>query len=142
MALARLIYASRKAEGVDMPDILRILDAATKNNKRHGITGLLCFTENRFMQVIEGDSFLINQLYCNIIADERHREVNLIDYSFVWQREFPDWAMGFVDMEKVSSKGLDVSARQKIPTKNLEPYLLDATRAMWMLKELGKTLHR
>lgn len=142
MALARLIYASNKAEDVEMPDILRILDTASKNNKRHGITGLLCFTENMFMQVIEGDSFLINQLYRNIVVDKRHAEVNLIDYAFIWQREFPDWAMGFVDMEKMSTKGLDICARQKIPLKNLDPYLLDATRAMWMLKELSKTLHR
>jgi len=127
---------------MEMPDILRILDTATKNNKRHGITGLLCFTENMFMQVLEGDSFLINQLYRNIAKDERHRDVNLIDYSFVWQREFPDWAMGFVDMEKVSTKGLDICARQKIPLKSLDPYALDATRALWMLKELSKTLHR
>ncbi len=135
MTLARLIYSSIKTESVEVPDILRILDKATENNKRDGITGLLCFTDNMFLQVLEGDALPINQLYGRIIVDRRHTEVKLIDYSSILKREFPDWAMGFIDLDTASIKKLDTSALPNIKE-------LDLIGALWLLKEVSKTLHR
>ena len=61
MTLAQLIYSSVRTEGVEVRDILRILDKATENNKRDGITGLLCFTRDVFLQVLKGDALAVNQ---------------------------------------------------------------------------------
>ena len=118
-----------------MRDMLRILDKATENNKRDGITGLLCFTHDMFLQVLEGDALAVNQLYRKIIVDGRHKEVKLIDYSSVLKREFSDWAMGFVDLETVSITKLDMNALPDIKE-------IDRVHAFLLLKELAKTLHR
>lgn len=137
MAFARLIYSSRKSDWVEVPDLLRLLDKATENNKRNGITGLLCFTHDRFLQVLEGDASSINQLYSKIIVDKRHTEVILVDYSSCLKREFPDWAMGFVDLDTLSTKKLEINVPLNVLSEALDP-----VGALQLLKELGKTLHR
>ena len=135
MALVRLIYSSIRTEGVEVPALLELLDTATENNKCDGITGLLCFTNDSFLQVLEGDALPINQLYRKIIVDGRHMEVGLIHYSPILEREFPDWAMGFVDLDAISTKEFDIGPLPKI--KELDP-----VGALWLLKEVSKTLHR
>lgn len=142
MALVRLIYSSKKAPETETPDILRILDVAQEKNKKYNITGLLCFANNVFLQGLEGDSFLINRLYRNIIADSRHTEVCLIDYSYIINREFNDWAMGYVDLDKLSAKDIDPSVRRELPKQQFDPFSLDATRAVWLLKSMSAHLVR
>ena len=137
MPLARLIYSSKRTEGVEVADILRILDKATQNNKRNDITGFLCYTDNSFLQALEGDPLSVNQLYRNIIVDKRHSEVNLINYSFCLRREFSDWAMQFVDLETISTKKFDADFQPNIPIEEFDP-----VSALCLLKELSKTLHR
>ena len=137
MTLVRLIYSSKRTKGIEVPDLLRLLDKSTENNKRIGITGLLCFTDSEFLQVLEGDSLSVNRLYRKIIVDRRHAEVSLIHYTHVSKREFSDWAMGFVDLDDISIKDLAMSI---IP--NITINALDPKGALHLLKEISKTLHR
>lgn len=129
MALVRLIYSSRKADGVDVPDLLRLLDKSTANNERDDITGLLYFTNNTFLQVLEEDVLPVNQLYRKIIIDMRHKEMNLIDYSFCIEREFPDWAMGFIELDATSIKKLCIGIQPIISIREL-----DSENALLLLK--------
>lgn len=142
MALVRLIYASKKADGLEIPDILRILDTAQVANEKFGITGILCFNETVFLQALEGDLFCVNQLYNKIINDKRHKNVCLIDFSLVVEREFADWSMGNVDVENLSTKAISSGVRNALRKERFDPYSMDAIRVLWLLKELSKTLNR
>ena len=138
MDLVRLIYSSRKKDNLEVPGLLKLLDQATESNRQNKITGLLCFTDNIFLQVLEGSSSSVNQLYRKIIVDQRHTEVSLINYSFISKREFSDWAMGFVDLDAIiSKKELDMSSWPNINIQTIDP-----VGALWLMKELSKTLHR
>lgn len=65
------------------------------NNSQHGVTGLLLHVDRLFLQVIEGPSESIDQLYANIRSDTRNKDVvEMFDRS-VDNRAFPEWAMGF-----------------------------------------------
>ena len=58
------------AEDEDLDEILR---QCRKNNPLLGVTGLLCVTDNLFIQVLEGGRDEVCDLYNAIVRDERHR---------------------------------------------------------------------
>lgn len=66
-----------------------------KKNRTLDITGLLLFDRPFFLQIIEGPTDSINQLIADILADERHRDVDIIYVNEeLADREFARWNMG------------------------------------------------
>ena len=68
--------------------------ASKANNPALGITGVLCFSEGIFLQVLEGGRSAVNRLYNRIAADPRHSEVELLCYEEIGERRFAGWSMG------------------------------------------------
>ena len=60
---------------MDHEELLAILRQSKAANPLHGITGVLCYSEGIFLQVLEGGRSAVNRLYNRIVADARHREV-------------------------------------------------------------------
>ena len=52
--LVRCLYASRATSPIGEPLVGEILEEARRNNPRYGITGLLCYSGDVFIQVLEG----------------------------------------------------------------------------------------
>jgi len=50
-----------------------LLTVAREKNSRLGITGMLLYKAGLFLQVLEGDSVRVRELYSKIASDERHR---------------------------------------------------------------------
>ena len=69
--LVRLLYASNPAKQLDNGIVDSILETSRKNNPARGITGLLCFGEGLFMQVLEGGRDEVCELYNTIVRDAR-----------------------------------------------------------------------
>lgn len=76
-----------------------------ENNIKLGITGMLLYSENNFIQVIEGELALINGLYSNITNDPRHTGFLTLLRGEIQARNFPDWSMGF---KKISENDYSV----------------------------------
>jgi hypothetical protein len=64
-----------------------------------GITGLLLYKQGLFLQVIEGEESLVRQLYTLISMDRRHHSLLVIDEWSIAARTFPDWSMGFRNLD-------------------------------------------
>ena len=79
--LVRLMYASRALPAVDQEALVAILRKSKANNPGTGITGVLCFSEGIFLQVLEGGRAAVNQLYNRIATDPRHNDVTLLCYE-------------------------------------------------------------
>ncbi|WP_201597313.1 BLUF domain-containing protein [Psychrobacter fulvigenes] len=60
--LVSMTYASRANPDVSAKDFNEILQQAQKNNAANGITGMLVFNKNYFLQTIEGPRAQINRL--------------------------------------------------------------------------------
>jgi Sensors of blue-light using FAD len=71
-----------------------ILQASQRNNARVGVTGALCLANGIFLQQLEGDRAEVNRLYHRILADPRHREPAVLDFTEITSRRFTTWAMG------------------------------------------------
>jgi hypothetical protein len=100
--LVRLMYASRAVPAVDQEELLAILKKSKANNPKAGVTGVLCFSEGVFMQVLEGGRGAVNKLYNRIAADARHSEVVLLSYEEISERRFAGWSMGQVNMARLN----------------------------------------
>ncbi len=92
MALVQLIYISRPF-GFDDLALTSILATARRNNERDGITGSLICREDIYLQLLEGNSDVVEAAYARIGRDDRHAEVRLVSNAPAEARLFPDWAM-------------------------------------------------
>ena len=100
--LVRLMYASRATETVRPETLNAILKRSTHNNPGVGVTGVLCFSGEIFLQVLEGGRSAVNKLYNRIVTDARHTQVELLRYEEIEERRFASWSMGEVDMARLN----------------------------------------
>jgi hypothetical protein len=98
-ALCQLIYLSRATEKMSMRDAMSIVDAASVNNAKIGVTGLLCYGGGYFLQVLEGEGDVVSRTFRRITRDERHVDVRIIDLSVIQARRFEDWSMRFINLD-------------------------------------------
>jgi len=99
MKLSRLIYKSTATADVVSNRSLRdIEELASAANAEKNITGLLVLTGNVFLQVLEGSPRDLTTLFGNIVADKRHRAVELVTFEPIRARCFDEWSMRTVDL--------------------------------------------
>lgn len=91
--LSCLVYTSFRKPNCDDNEIQNILQACKTNNKPKGITGVLLYSDKRFLQYLEGDENEIKRLYDKIKGDSRHAAVTQRDFKPIQQRLFPSWEM-------------------------------------------------
>ncbi|MGB0370052.1 MAG: BLUF domain-containing protein [Opitutales bacterium] len=103
MPLVRLIYFSHRNEDVTIDEIEKILEVSRKNNRGKNITGILCFHQNYFFQVLEGRRAAVCHLYNKIAKDPRHSNVTISDFREVPNREFSDWNMAYFPESKITT---------------------------------------
>ncbi len=133
--LVRLLYASRATEAVTPALIDAVLAASRQHNPTLGITGILCWGGDIFMQVIEGGRDTVNALYGAIVRDPRHRDVVLLHYEEVSERRFAGWTMGQVNLAKINPSVLLKYSEKP----QLDPYGVSGRVSMALLEELIAT---
>ncbi|HEY3635791.1 MAG TPA: BLUF domain-containing protein [Caldimonas sp.] len=135
--LVRLLYASRAADGVDADAVAAILRRSKEHNPRVGVTGVLCFCANAriFMQVLEGGREAVSALYNEIAQDARHRDVALLSYEEIGERNFASWSMGQVHMNRLNP-ALVLKYSQK---SLLDPYAVSGRASLALFNELVET---
>ncbi|MFA0961158.1 BLUF domain-containing protein [Roseivirga sp. BDSF3-8] len=92
--LSNLVYVSNRKPNCSPQDIDQILSACIRNNKKQDITGVLLYSEQKFVQYLEGDYKTIMSLYDKIKLDQRHSNAVLISSGPITDRTFPSWQMG------------------------------------------------
>jgi hypothetical protein len=129
------MYASRAVASVDQEELLAILRKSKANNPATGITGVLCFSEGIFLQVLEGGRAPVNRLYNRIVADSRHSNVELLSYEEIGERRFAGWSMGQVNMARLNRALL----LKYSETATLDPYAVSGSVSMALFEELVAT---
>jgi len=94
----RVLYASRAVGPQTTTVTSSILAAAQAHNRKHQITGVLCQGEGLYLQVLEGDRSAVNRLYARILADPRHKDVEMLYLEEITRRRYPDWSMALVSL--------------------------------------------
>ncbi|WP_235956418.1 BLUF domain-containing protein [Grimontia sedimenti] len=97
--MIRLIYASSATVEFTESKLMQLLGKARQNNGELGVSGLLLYAKGNFFQVLEGEEHNVDKLYQKIEQDDRHNRVVVLDRSEIKKRAFPDWSMGFRNLE-------------------------------------------
>jgi len=133
----RLVYASLKSPECNLAGMPELLKRARAFNHSEGITGILCFSRDRFLQCLEGPPEAVNALYARILRDPRHCDVMLLDYREIMDRSFGTWSMGYLfELERDDQVLRDFFARGEF-----DPHLLNGTAAVQFLKRLAHSPH-
>jgi hypothetical protein len=101
MRLISLTYASSAAAHFSDGELVSLLEQSREKNARLGVTGLLLYKAGAFMQVLEGEERVVEKLYSTIEQDPRHRGCAQLRWEVIKQRRFPDWCMGFKNLQNV-----------------------------------------
>lgn len=132
--LARLVYVSR-VEIVPEADLKHLILRARQHNADCGVTGVLLQENGIFLQALEGSREALSQIYAAILADKRHRDVQLLCFHEITQRGFGSWALGQVELSRVNTGTL---LRYGVGN-HLDPYAVSAESSVALLTELVAT---
>lgn len=100
MSLHRLLYLSTARPDLAYPDLRDIMAKSEVNNERDGITGILCFGNNRFVQALEGSRKMISETYARILNDPRHTDPELVEFGPIDCRYFTKWSMRLIQWDR------------------------------------------
>jgi hypothetical protein len=99
--MIELVYVSKAQKRFNSDELKKMLSVFRKNNQAKEITGLFLYDGyGTFIQVLEGHSNVVKPLYEKISNDTRHSRVNLLGENEIQERSFPDWRMGFKNLEQ------------------------------------------
>lgn len=131
--LVRLLYASRSDQEISNTLIEEVLSAAQVHNPENGITGLLCYGNNVFVQALEGGREQVNRLFQLLAKDQRHHDVTILQYQEIEQRRFANWSMARVPLDKLNMSQL----LRYSETATLDPFCLSGACTALLLEALA-----
>jgi len=135
-----LVYVSSAVRPFSRGDLEDLLATSRGNNAGLGITGMLLYKDGNFMQVLEGEEGAVRALYDKIGNDPRHRGEITLREGFTEERQFPDWSMGFRDLESQEIRKLPgYNEFLNTPLTGRE-FFKDPTRAQKLLLTFKKTM--
>ena len=132
--LISMTYVSRANPDVSAKDFNEILQQAQQNNAANGITGMLTFNKDYFLQTIEGPRAQINRLLYSLIGDSRHHDLQLIETRELNHRQWSKWSMNYASPTEANSA---VYLKYSTTTA-FNPYLLNAEAANNLMRELSE----
>ena len=95
-----LIYVSSATIHFSDRDLEALLKKSRENNAKFGITGILFYADQNFVQVIEGEEKAIDKLYTKITHDTRHKSFSILIRGEIKERSFANWSMGYKKISK------------------------------------------
>ncbi|WP_295587822.1 phosphate-starvation-inducible PsiE family protein [uncultured Lamprocystis sp.] len=101
--MIQISYISSATEPMHTDELLRLLQSCREHNAGNGVTGMLLYGNATFLQVLEGDEPVIDDLIERIRQDPRHTNLQILHRKTIERRQYSDWSMGF---KRVAAKEL------------------------------------
>lgn len=137
-SLYQIVYTSAATELFDRSSLMDLLKGSVQRNTRAGITGLLLYKEGVFMQALEGEETAAKALFARISRDPRHSNIITLIAEKTHQRDFPNSAMAFRDLN-AGEKPPGYSAFLNTPLDGTE-FSKDTSKARRLLALFKKNI--
>lgn len=141
MAMYELIYCSIAKPDLAEKDIFDILAKARDFNSKNDITGCLLLHNNEFIQILEGDKKVLQDLIEKIKKDDRHGNVMVLAENYIEKRVFEKWSMAYHKVENHDIINVDkmIFVNNFLTLSELIAKPTHASRVFWyMAKQLLK----
>ena len=99
--MKQIIYTSVRNELFSVHEIIEMLKMAQEDNKSNGISGILIYSNNQFLQVFEGMNSTVDHLKRKILSDKRHKNIIIISENKINELEYTYWDMAFCDEKSI-----------------------------------------
>jgi hypothetical protein len=93
--MIQITYISRATAPMSAENLLALLQQCLPNNASRSVTGMLLYGNDTFLQVLEGDEQVVENLFDTIGKDTRHTDIQLLRRRPIESRQYSDWSMGF-----------------------------------------------
>lgn len=104
--LRSLVYSSEAVSRFYQEDLDQLLLHARAHNESAGITGILLYRNDQFIQFLEGSPDAVGDLTERIRRDARHTNVRVLIDELTLERQFDDWTMGYQPLKNQTSSVL------------------------------------
>lgn len=131
--LVSIVYMSRATVPFDDDALAALLRDARIKNEALGVSGLLVAKDGRFMQLLEGPSWSVDDRFAAISRDGRHGEVKSLIREEIDRRRFDGWSMAFHSLDDEDVAAEDGFSPFLSGTMDF-PRSFDRTSAAWLLK--------
>lgn len=105
-SLFQIVYTSTASKLLSQTELRELLKRSVQRNTQAGITGLLLYKDGNFMQALEGEEPAVIALFAKISRDPRHHHVIPLIHESIEQRNFPNSAMAFRDLDTAELRNL------------------------------------
>ncbi|MEM8955937.1 MAG: BLUF domain-containing protein [Verrucomicrobiota bacterium] len=136
----RVVYMSEATEPFSDPELDRLLEHARVNNRSLGISGILLYEDNMFLQMIEGPARSIIKLYGTIRKDPRHKNIVTISEGDAIERQFGQWTMAHYKIESDNAGAQDGYLRIMTSFQSADQLQREATFVEKYLAQLRELL--
>ena len=104
--MRRIIYASQATRDLRPDELEALLQTCRRRNAASGLSGMLLYSSQSFLQVIEGEPMAVRATYERILRDDLHDNIRKLLDTEVSSALFPDWSMGFehVDHDRLAAE--------------------------------------
>lgn len=118
--MQRIIYASQASQDLSPDELVELLGSARRLNEQVGLSGMLLYCSQSFLQLLEGEPQQLARTYQRILRDERHTRVRCLLDAQVAAPLFPDWTMGFehVDDDELATELTGFTPATEYPLVN------------------------
>ena len=100
-----ILYSSHSKKQFTIQELSGLWKKFVKNNISLGVTGILIHLNDRFIQLLEGEKTIVEELYEKIVKDERHNDVTQLLKGTLKKRNYENCLMGYhnyVDNNSIS----------------------------------------
>lgn len=135
-----VFYRSRATPNLALADVEALVDWSRQYNAQHELSGLLLYSDERFLQVVEGEEKEVRSLFTRIQHDTRHSQLVTLSEGPGARRWFADWSMAWgqadpVELERVLGT---VEKQQPLQGPITDPHLRTLLQAFHFTEpELG-----
>ncbi|ROP61315.1 BLUF domain-containing protein [Curtobacterium sp. PhB115] len=131
--LVSIVYMSRAVVPFDDDALAVLLRQARLNNEALGVSGLLVAKGGRFMQLLEGPAWSVDDRFAAIARDPRHGEVKSLVREDIDRRRFDGWSMAYRALDDADVRAEAGFSPFLAGSSEFSPSF-DGTSAAWLLK--------
>lgn len=130
--MKQLCYTSFLVDGLDIDKaIADIMKVANEKNKKYGVTGLLVYSNEIFVQLLEGKAINVDITYRIIQEDPRHFNCQILFEQENSQRCYPEWSMKYQKTDEIDLNTVNKFLRIAEKIKKKEGMSNDQIREMF-----------
>ena len=136
--LYRLIYASRGQQQLCMADLRSVMNSTGEHDQDYQIRGLLCLSQHRFVQVLEGPGDDIQQIFERLVRHDSRPQIKLIQFSAIEERAIRGPGIRMINLDVGSINAWLRSSKLPTAEDSFRPDRWTPEIAIERLKELDR----